>query len=273
MTAYLAGKKLYELDNENKWFEKLKPGVRIHGILNYANAALLAKQSESFLDALQTAKDLLAENSRKISKGKMGMIEARISTLELGYMNSHPSGALIPERIAQIEAWVRSVGKKSRQIEVMMLELQLGYTDLAVGEFERALQWLSPILQKKPIEKGQLPYLWAKILNLILHYELKNYDYLDHEIRSTERYIEKLEGSFQFEITLLKYFRKFLRTVDDKQTKVQFYKALAELSQIEEDPNEKAAVTYINVPAWLKSKITGTGYAETLAEIEKVKWE
>lgn len=273
MTAFLAGKKLYEIDAENEWLQKLKPGVRIHGILNYVNAALLAKQNESFQEALQTAKRLLAEYNRKISKEKVRMIEARISSLELGYMNSHPSAVLTPERIAQIEEWVRSLGKRSAKIEVLMLELQLGYNYLVVGEFERALKWLSAILQKKPVEKGQLPYLWARILNLIIHFELKNFDYLDHEIRSTERYIEKLDGSFQFEITLLKYFRKFLRAANENQIKGQFTKALAELSQIEADPNEKAAITYINVPAWLKSKITGSTYAETLAEGEKIKWD
>ena len=95
---------------------------------------------------------------------------------------------------------------------------------------------------------------FSRILNLVAHYEA-GLDYnLDVLIRSTYKFLIKMEDLYEVQ----KEFIKFLRGLGDiypHEVKGEFIKLLNKLKEFENDPYQSRAFLYLDIISWLESKI------------------
>ncbi len=132
-----------------------------------------------------------------------------------------------------------------------------------VGNYEAALDCLNEWLgSSKKIERKDLQAL-ARILNLIIHYELENTMLLDSLLRSTYRFLSKENRLFDFERKFLGFIRDSMKPHSKKEIK----KTLENLKQDFEDlagPYPAGIFGMFDIIAWLESKISGKTFAETV---------
>ncbi len=95
---------------------------------------------------------------------------------------------------------------------------------------------------------------FSRILNLVAHYEA-GLDYnLDTLIKSTYKFLIKMEDLHKVQREMIT-FLKGLGDLYPQDIKAAFKQLHAKLKVFEDDPYEKRAFLYLDVLSWLESKI------------------
>ena len=82
------------------------------------------------------------------------------------------------------------------------------YFGLALAHFgadkhNKALFWLNKVLNDTEQTLRQDIFTYARLFNLVVHYELANYDLLEYIVRSTQRFLSKRHRAHQVENLLV----------------------------------------------------------------------
>lgn len=136
--------------------------------------------------------------------------------------------------------------------------LYLNFSKISIynGDYADALKWNNRILNAETTERRDDYYTLSKLFNLIIHFELKNYDLIQSITRSTAIFLEKRKQLYKTEATILKYLKlKFPKATTNRETMGLFKMMLDELAAIRKDPFEAKAYDYFDYIVWLESKI------------------
>lgn len=136
------------------------------------------------------------------------------------------------------------------------------YTLFAMRDFKEALRFINIILNDNEQNLRQDIYSFARILDLLLHFELANYSYLEYSSSSALRYLNKNEPTHQIELVFIKQVRKIAKIATQLSIIPIFEKTLEQIEELLENENEKVILDYIDIVSWLKSKITGESFVE-----------
>ncbi|MCB0397400.1 MAG: hypothetical protein KDD36_12130 [Flavobacteriales bacterium] len=133
------------------------------------------------------------------------------------------------------------------------------------GQYKKALQWLNRVLDSKDEVREDI-LCYARIINLILHYELGNQLILPYLLRSTYRFLSKRNSTLRYEQLVLDTMKKLLRVREKEELPDIFSVLRDKLITLADDPFERIITEDLNLIAWLESKVSGRGYAEIAAE-------
>jgi len=100
------------------------------------------------------------------------------------------------------------------------------------GNIEKAITWLSRILNFEDVKEGQRIILFARILQLPIYYDLGD-ENLDNRVESTRRVLAKRKQLGAFEGLVIKFFRKLVRAFEKDKKQALFQRFYAELTIFE----------------------------------------
>ncbi len=132
------------------------------------------------------------------------------------------------------------------------------------GNNEKAIDYLNRIINQKGDLRTDLQ-CYARLLHLIAHYELGNFDLLEYLIKSVYRYMAKMQSLSKVEEEMFSFLRKSF-SVGAHALKPEFEKLLQRLKKYEGDPLESRAFAYLDVISWLESKISGVNVQDIIRE-------
>lgn len=138
---------------------------------------------------------------------------------------------------------------------VVTLNYLLAYIYFGNREYNEALSFINKILNDREEKAVQEVYSFARLLNLLIHYELGNHQLLESLIKSTYRYQKKREKLFNTEKLILKYLDKLNYMVDPGEKTETFKTFHNELKILQTKPEEKRAFNYFDFAWWTESKI------------------
>ncbi|WP_107038781.1 hypothetical protein [Brumimicrobium mesophilum] len=146
--------------------------------------------------------------------------------------------------------------ERSSKEQKIKFYFSAAYTLFATSDFKTALQFLNLILNDNEQQLRQDIYSFSRILNLLLHFELTNYDYLEYSSNSAIRYLNKTKRDHQIEKVFIKQIKKIAKTVDQLETIPIYEETLDQINILLKSENENVILDYIDIVSWLKSKIT-----------------
>jgi hypothetical protein len=121
------------------------------------------------------------------------------------------------------------------------------------GDNDNAINYLTKIINWKVDLRTDLQ-CYARLLHLIAHYELGNYALLEYLIKSVYRFMAKMKNLSVVEEEIFKFLRKSFSLAPTKV--IPAFKLLKEkLQRYEGNPIETRSFMYLDVIAWLESKI------------------
>lgn len=132
------------------------------------------------------------------------------------------------------------------------------------GNNEKAIDYLNRIINQKGDLRTDLQ-CYARLLHLIAHYELGNFDLLEYLIKSVYRYMAKMENLSKVEEEMFSFLRRSFH-IGPKALKPEFEKLLTKLKKYEGNPLESRAFVYLDVISWLESKISGVNVQDVIRE-------
>jgi len=121
------------------------------------------------------------------------------------------------------------------------------------GDYENTIKYLSKIINWKVDLRTDLQ-CYSRLLHLIAHYELGNYQLLEYLIKSVYRFMAKMGNLSLVEEEIFKFLRKSFK-LSPKQLKPEFEKLLEKLKTYEKSQFETRAFAYLDIISWLESKI------------------
>ncbi len=132
------------------------------------------------------------------------------------------------------------------------------------GMYKESLQWLNRVLNDNETNLRQDIYSFSRLFNLVVHYELGNYDLLEYVIKSTFRYLSKRRRDHALEVTILNYMRKLARNKKKTDEKGIFVSFAEELDTCLKTETDRTILAHFNYPAWIQSKLSGKTFAEQI---------
>lgn len=158
---------------------------------------------------------------------------------------------------------------KLREDHVMLFYYLFSLSHFMNGNFKSSLRWINTIFNNMKLETR--PDIGSAILlmNLIVHFELKNFDHMDYIVKSTYRSLLKMERLYEFEKTILLFLRELPVNNSQKEVLAAFEKLKNQLKVLESNPYENKAFKYFDFTSWLESKIENVSFASIV--IKKAK--
>lgn len=153
--------------------------------------------------------------------------------------------------------------KISKEQEITLL-YNTAYSYFGIGEYKKALSYLNDVLNDNEQNLRQDLYSFSRLLNLILHYELENYDFLEYVIKSTNRYLSRYERDYQIEDVVIKHIRK-LSKAPNALARLDIFETMGkEVEILLQDHQERVLLEYFNISAWITGKIQKINFSEAV---------
>ena len=117
------------------------------------------------------------------------------------------------------------------------------------------MYWLNQIINARDEDLRSDILCFARILNLISHYELRNDDLVEYYIKSTYRFLGKKDDLHFFQTRILRFLKR-LNTIQSNEDLMTGFRELKDqLLPLTSNPYEKRAFVYFDIISWLESKI------------------
>lgn len=137
---------------------------------------------------------------------------------------------------------------------ILLFYYKFAYFYFGSGKFDKALEYLNEVIMLKHGYLREDLHHNARLLQLICHYELSNYDLLSYLIPSAQRAFGQAKDVSQVQKMTLNFIKKLISITPSEQ-KNAFEKFRKELSKYAESPYERKALLYLDVPSWVESRL------------------
>ncbi len=121
------------------------------------------------------------------------------------------------------------------------------------GDNEQSIDYLTKIINLKVDLRTDLQ-CYARLLHLIAHYELGNFDLLKYLLKSVYRFMAKMQNLSTAEEAMFSFLRNAFNA-SPKKLQPMFQALLLKLQSLSNDPLETRAFMYLDIISWLESKI------------------
>ena len=170
------------------------------------------------------------------------------------------------ELIREIEPLLEKYKRKLGTYNVFFFYNIISYLFFGAKQFHKALWWVNKTLNNNDditIESGEKMYItYARIINIIIHFELGNHDLLEHLLRSAYHFLDKENVSNKVEMAVLHFMERVQKTNTSQELTKEFKRLKKEFISLQKDPLEQPAFLYFDYVSWIESKIENKSFAE-----------
>lgn len=160
----------------------------------------------------------------------------------------------------RLEAYKNKLTKEKN----LLLDYSKAYTLFGIGDYKSSLKIVNKMLNDNEKRLRQDVYSFSRIFNLVIHYELGNYDFVEYEVKSTSRFLGKKEKDYFIEKVFIKYIKKLSKEEASFGKKEIFENFYDEIESLLKLPNEQVILEYFNIKAWVYSKIKRIPFTEAI---------
>lgn len=132
-------------------------------------------------------------------------------------------------------------------------------------KYNESLLYLEKIIHNKNLTMREDLMCFARLLYLILHYELGNDYYLENQLKSTYKFLLKMNDLHEVQKEIIR-FLKNLNLIYPGDIKKEFIKMKERFIELEKNTYEKRAFLYLDIISWLESKIENRKIGDIIRE-------
>ncbi|MBA3704484.1 MAG: hypothetical protein H0W84_00865 [Bacteroidetes bacterium] len=261
--GYIYRKKMLDFIELHPEQTEINPGVYI---LALGNIILTCCDQKKFKEAM-----LYIDKLRKYN---VNSVEHKVKVFQITYLHElhillttaqyEKAINLMPEVEKGLKMYF---GKINKQYEIIFY-FNIATIYNVVGRYNDALAWNNKLLNDREVAIRYDVLCQARILNIIIHFELGNYDQLEYLAISAQRFLQKKNYLHQVEAAFLNFISlKLPRIMHNKKMLIR---ALAELKDdilvVKKKKIEASRFEYFDFISWLESKIENRSFAEIVAK-------
>lgn len=131
---------------------------------------------------------------------------------------------------------------------------------LALEDYSNALIWNNRVLNTRHVKYREDVQSLSRIFDLIVHFELRHFDFLEYRLKSAYRYLSKKKKMHKIEAMILKSIRR-LPHVNSRRELLHLFEDLRDaIVEASNDPLEKRVLSVFDFVTWLDGKISNLAY-------------
>ncbi|RPI19767.1 MAG: hypothetical protein EHM58_00760 [Ignavibacteriae bacterium] len=257
--------------------------ISIFNLLGTCFGLRAFNELENYINKLRTIK---INYPGKISGNDLLIIFLGTMIFELKMQIKKGEFSKLVQNINEIEDGLKEFEKMIVKEDLLYCFYMLAYSYFGAGKYDEALNWVNRIFNEKETDCDTKLQTISKILNIIIHYELDNYELLEYLIKSAYRYFRK-NGSNSIEGKIIIDFFKQLPSITYRdQLKELFAESLGRIRagrQNADNADNKTNPFEIqnnftnsaefDLESWLESKVNGKSFEEIVRSkyLKKIK--
>lgn len=237
----------------------------LKGLHNLLNALYHALDYPRFVDALQALERAGADTQLLHTTNTEGLYHLfwYIHTINRHYLEGTFSEGL--SMVPQLVALIESNPYYWDDHRIMLFYYKIASLYFGSGDYGQTIHYLNLIINpKNPDYRGDIQ-AFARILNLIAHFELGNEILVEYQIKSVYRFLSKIEDLQAVQKEIFKFLRK-IPVIREEALPKEFALLRKKLLPYQNDPYEKRPFLYLDIISWLESKIQGRSVQDIVRE-------
>ncbi len=240
-----------DLFHQHPHMREIKPDLYVKGLHNLLAALFYIQHYTKFVVVLDELEAL--EGTHK---------NDNINLLVFVYSyNNRINRHFMEGRFEEGLALVPTLTKKMTQLQdkfdqhrLLLFYYKIACLYFGSGDFKTTVHYLNIIINSKEQGIREDIHCFARILNLIAHYELGNNDLLEYQIKSTYRFLVKMDSLQKVQIEIIKWLRNTPKMTEN-EVREAFINLKQKLEDIAREPFELRPFLYLDIISWLESKI------------------
>lgn len=227
----------------------------IKGMHNLLNAHFLLRNRKKYVDVLLQFEDFSKDVELKLNTNNKVQTFVYLYTAKV---NQHFLDGSFTEGlklIALIEEKLQEYEPLLDRHRVLVFYYKFACLYFGSGDYDKAIDYLNKIIHWKVDLRTDLQ-CYARLLHLIAHYELGNYELLAYLIKSVYRFMSKMQNLSVVEKEVFRFLRMSI-PVDRTSVRKAFEILLNKLKKYENNPLESRSFMYLDIISWLESKMEG----------------
>ena len=170
--------------------------------------------------------------------------------------------AMIPE----IENNLKLYDTETNEINKLLFYLNIAIAYLFNEKYSKSIYWLNIFLNDYNIKKndvGSNIYYYGHLINMIAHFEAKNYDSIIYLYNQSVNNLKKIRPLSKFDEAILKFIKKMAsQKIALKKEQINSFKELRSmLEEVIKDPKETISLHFFDFFAWIDSHIENENMA------------
>jgi len=263
---YRYTQKWVNLFDAQELMKSLETGHYIKGMHNLLNAHFDLRNFRQFDVALQKFEDFSA------SPVAAHHDNFRVQTFVYVYsakLNRHfmlgtfGDGLVL---VSHIEEKLKEYALYLDPHRILVLNYKIATLYFGNGNYATSIDYLQKIINHTVDLRTDLQ-CYARLMHLMAHYELGNYEIIESLIKSVYRFMAKMQNLTVIEEEMFRFLRRSFH-VPRKKLQPEFEKFLSNIKQYEKSRFETRSFAYLDVISWVESKI----YNKTMSQVIHEKY-
>ena len=267
LSCYRYAAKWVDLFHQNPSMINLNPVFYLKGNNYLLEAIFFIRNKPKFVKKLEHFKTTVSNT--KFNK------DENISTLVFLYTNFHSINQFFIdgsfeeglELIPKIEKELVLYDSRIDPHHKMIFYYKFASLHFGAGNNKACIKYLDKIISNKSLSMREDLLCFSRVLNLVAHYEAGLDYHLEALLRSTYKFLIKMNDLYEVQKEMIKFIRG-LQDIYPHDLKNAFKDLLEQLKVYEDHPFERRAFLYLDIISWLESKIEN----KSVAEIIKIKY-
>ncbi|MEO6135266.1 MAG: hypothetical protein ABIP35_08945 [Ginsengibacter sp.] len=250
--------------NSHSQMIRIETGNYIKGLHNLLNAHFNLRNYQGFEKELQVLEDF--SNSEIVKSNDNNKIQVFVY-LYIAKLNQHFLKGTFHEGVKIVDEITRHLDEYNIYLDhhrTLIFYYKIASLYFGAGDYDKSIDYLNNIINWKVSLRSDLQ-CYARLLHLIAHYELKNFQLLEYLIKSVYRFMAKMQNLSLVEEAMFKFLRNSFYLSASK-LKPEFEKLLGKLKQFETSKFETRAFAYLDIISWLESKVHDKPVYEIIRE-------
>ncbi|MBC3845270.1 hypothetical protein H8K90_02665 [Winogradskyella echinorum] len=267
LNCYKYASKWVDLFHQNPSMINLNPVFYLKGNNYLLESIFFIRNKPKFVKKLEHFKSTV--NSTKFNK------DENVSALVFLYTNFHNINQYFIdgsfedglELIPKIEKELVLYDSRIDPHHKMIFYYKFASMHFGVGNNKICIKYLDKIISNKSLSMREDLLCFSRVLNLVAHYEAGLDYHLETLLRSTYKFLIKMNELHEVQKEMIKFIRG-LQDIYPHDLKNAFKDLLERLKVYEDHPFERRAFLYLDIISWLESKIEN----QPVGQIIKTKY-
>ncbi len=220
---------------------------------NLLTAHFVLNNHEKFLSTLLAFE--------KLEQSEAGQININAATqiflyLTIAKINKHFLEGTFTEGtklVPDIETKIIEYKPYIDQHRILVIYYKIACLYFGSGDNEKAIDYLNKIINWKVDLRTDLQ-CYSRLLHLIAHFELENYNLIEYLVKSVYRFMSKMKNLSVVEEEVLSFLKKSF-TLNERKILPAFKFLKEKLEKHKGNPYETRSYLYLDIVSWLESKI------------------
>lgn len=245
----------------------VEAGHYIKGIHNLLNALFDLRHYRKFEIVLKEFERFSASEIAASSDNNHIQTFVYLNTARI---NQHFMKGSFKEGLSLVPQIEEKLGEYSLYLDrhrVLVFYYKIASLYFGSGDYETCIDYVQKIINWKVDLRNDLQ-CYARLLHLLAHYELGNYELIEYLARSVYRFMSKMETLTVVEEEMFRFLRNRFNP-GTKGLQKEFTDLLERIKGLEKNRFETRAFAYLDIISWLESKV----YHKPMAKVVNEKYQ